>query len=110
VSTAHPALEAPAWGGSLMARETLEAKALRLLAEGRVLVLLVDAEHIEARVRGSDAEHMTGYRRGGWWCDSEAHRFGRRCSHLAALQLVTVRPVRERSAACSRRASPRRSA
>ncbi len=93
-----------------MARETLEAKALRLLAEGRVLVLLVDAEHIEARVRGSDAEHMTGYRRGGWWCDSEAHRFGRRCSHLAALQLVTVRPVRERSAACSRRTSPRRSA
>src|SRR6266508_1854123 len=74
-----------------MARETLEAKALRLLAEGRVLVLLVDAEH------------MAGYRRGGWWCDSEAHRFGRRCSHLAALQLVTVRPVRERSAACSRR-------
>jgi hypothetical protein len=93
-----------------MPRETLEAKAGRLLAEGRLRVVLVDAERIEARVRGSEAEHSVGYQRGGWWCDCEAARFGRRCSHLAALQLVTVRPVRrERSAACSRRALPRRS-
>ncbi len=91
-----------------MPRETLEAKALRLLAEGRVLVLLVDAERIEARVRGSDAEHMTGYRRGGWWCSCEAARFGRRCAHLAALQLVTAR--RERVAAAPSRAGAGRTA
>jgi hypothetical protein len=93
-----------------MPRETLESKALRLLAEGRLCVLLVDAEHIEARVRGSDAEHLTGYRRGGWWCSCEAHRVGRRCSHIAALQLVTVRPLRERPAAGCRRAAAERSA
>ncbi len=34
-----------------MVRETLEAKALRLLAEGRLRVVLVDGERIEARVR-----------------------------------------------------------
>jgi hypothetical protein len=93
-----------------MARETRDAKALRLLAEGRLRVVLVDGERIEARVRGSEAEHSVGHQRGGWWCDCEAARFGRRCSHLAALQLVTVRPVRGHLAACSRRASPRRSA
>lgn len=88
-----------------MSRETLDSKALRLLAEGRVLVLLVDAEHIEARVRGSDAEHMAGYRRGSWWCSCDAHRFGRRCSHLRALQLVTCASALQptRSADTSRR-------
>jgi len=93
-----------------MPRETLEAKALRLLAEGRLRVVLVDGQRIEARVRGSEADHSVGYQRGGWWCDCEAHRFGRRCSHLAALQLVTVRPAREQAAAGASRASPRRSA
>jgi hypothetical protein len=82
-----------------MARETLDAKARRLLAEGRLCVLLADAERIEAKVRGSKTEHSTGYQRGGWWCDCEAHRFGRRCSHLAALQPVTVRPSREQAVA-----------
>ncbi len=81
-----------------MAPDSLEMKAVHLLAEGRLCVLLVDAEQIEARVRGSEAEHSTGYRRGGWWCSCEAHRFGRRCSHLAALQLVTVRQSRGRLA------------
>jgi hypothetical protein len=93
-----------------MAHDTLESKALRLLAEGRLCVLLVDAEHIEARVRGSEAEHVTGYRRGGWWCSCEAHRFGRRCSHILALQRVTVRPVHQRLAADSTRAAMGRSA
>jgi len=82
-----------------MACESLDAKALRLLAEGRLCVLLVDAERIEARVRGSDAEHSTGYRRGAWWCACAEYRSGRRrCSCLAALQLVTVRPARGRLA------------
>ena len=49
-----------------MARESVEAKAVRLLAEGRLRVVLVDAERVEARVRGSEAEHSVGYQRGGW--------------------------------------------
>jgi hypothetical protein len=93
-----------------MTRQTLQDKAVRLLAEGRLRVVLVDAERIEARVRGSDAEHSVGYQRGGWWCDCEAHRFGRRCSYLAALQLVTMRPSRERPAAGARTAATRRTA
>jgi uncharacterized Zn finger protein len=93
-----------------MARESMEAKAVRLLAEGRLRVVLVDGERIEARVRGSEADHSVGYQRGGWWCDCEAHRFGRRCSHLAALQLVTVRPAREQAAAGAWRASAGRPA
>jgi hypothetical protein len=82
-----------------MTRQTLAEKAVRLLVEGRLRVVLVDAERVEARVCGSEAEHSVGYERGGWWCGCKAHRFGRRCSHLAALQLVTVRPSRERPAA-----------
>src|SRR6266498_1695710 len=87
-----------------MTRETLDAKALRYIREGRLRVVLVDTEHIEARVRGTDTEHVTGYERGGWYCDCQAHQFGRRCSHLAALQLVTVRPEREYPADRARRA------
>jgi hypothetical protein len=82
-----------------MPRETLEGKAVRLLAEGRLCVLFVCAERIEAHVRGSESEYSTGYRRGGWWCSCEAPRSGRRCPHLAALQLVTVRQPRESLAA-----------
>jgi uncharacterized Zn finger protein len=81
-----------------MARESVEAKGRRYLTEGRLRVVLVDGERIEARVRGSEVEHSVGYQRGGWWCDCDAHWFGRRCSHLAALQLVTVWPSRERLA------------
>jgi hypothetical protein len=93
-----------------MAREILDAKARRLLAEGRLRVVLVDGERIEARVHGSEAEHSVGYERGGWWCDCQAHWFGRRCSHLAPLQLVTVRPSRERLAGARQESAARRSA
>jgi hypothetical protein len=79
------------------ARESLQEKALRLIRDGRLVVTLVDGERVEAHVRSSstDGEHLVGYRRGGWYCDCEAHRFGQRCSHLAALQLVARRPTRE---------------
>jgi hypothetical protein len=93
-----------------MALQPLEAKAVRLLAEGRLCVLFVDAEGIEARVHGSQAEHSTGYRRGGWWCSCEVARSGRRCPCVIALQLVTVRPKRERAAAGSSRPPAARTA
>jgi hypothetical protein len=76
-------------------RESLQEKALRLIRDGHVQVVWVDAERIEARVRGSDREHVVGYERGGWRCSCEAHRFGQRCSHLAATQMVTRRPIRQ---------------
>lgn len=83
--------------------DSLDAKALRLIAERRVAVVLVDGERVEARVQGTDSEHVTGYERGGWFCDCQAHRFGQRCSHLAAVQLVCRRPVRERAGLTARR-------
>jgi hypothetical protein len=76
-------------------RESLREKALRYISEGRLQVVLVNGERIEANVRGTDTTHRVGYQRGGWWCSCEAHRFGQRCSHLAALQLVTRRPERQ---------------
>jgi hypothetical protein len=79
----------------MSARESLREKAVRLLASGRVQVTWVDHERIEAHVRGTDTTHSVGYQRGGWYCDCEAHRFGQRCSHLAAAQLVTRRPERQ---------------
>jgi hypothetical protein len=86
------------------ARESLQERALRLIADGRLVVTWVDGEQAQAHVRGTDTTHVTGYRRGGWWCDCQAHRFGRRCSHLAALQLVTLRPACEQAAAGAWRA------
>jgi hypothetical protein len=82
-----------------MTREALEEKALRYIREGRLRVVLVEGRRIEARVRGTRAAYVVGYEPGGWHCSCEAHRFGRRCAHLAALQLVTVRPARTRTTA-----------
>ncbi len=78
-----------------MSREALDVKALRYLREGRLRVVLVDGASIAARVRGTDTEHVAGYERGGWYCDCEAHLHGRRCLHLAALQLVTAPPAQQ---------------
>ncbi len=79
-------------------REGAGAKAARLLAAGRLRVIYADTEWVEARVRGDGAEHVCGYRRGGWYCDCQAHRFGSRCSHVAAAQLIWERPAGRRSA------------
>jgi hypothetical protein len=77
-----------------VSRESLREKALRYIADGRLQVVWVDRERVEAHVR-SDTTHTVGYQRGGWRCDCEAHRYGQRCSHLAAVQLVCRRPTRE---------------
>ena len=80
-----------------MSRDSIQAKALRRLGERRLRVIPVDGHRIEARVRGTDAEHVTGHQRSGWSCDYQAHQHGRRSSHLAALQLVGVLPSRAES-------------
>ncbi len=77
------------------ARESLTERALALIADGRLVVTLVDGEQVQATVRGTDTTHLVGYRRGGWYCDCQAHRFGQRCRHLAAVQLVCRRPTRQ---------------
>lgn len=73
-----------------MTRENVETKGRRLLTDGRVVVEAVDPRRIVASVRGSGAIHQVGYDRGAWFCTCEARG---KCSHLVALQLVTVAPV-----------------
>lgn len=68
-----------------MAREDVEAKGRRYLAEGRLVVTLAGGAMIEARCRGTGAVHRLGFDM-GWWCTCPARG---RCSHLVALQLVT---------------------
>ena len=71
-------------------RENVEAKGRRLLTEGRLTILGVRSRSIDATCRGDSAEvYRLGYRPGGWFCDCAA--LGK-CSHLVALELVTIRP------------------
>lgn len=76
---------------------TAEDKAHRILAEGRLTVERAGDGWVVATCRGfSDGEVYTlGYRpdERRWGCTCEASsKFHRRCSHLIALQLVTVKP------------------
>jgi uncharacterized Zn finger protein len=71
------------------ARENAEMKGRRYLIEGRLLVHAVTETTILATVRGSGEFYRLGYSPEGWWCECPA--LGR-CSHLVALQAVTVRP------------------
>lgn len=72
-----------------MPRENAEAKGRRYVTEGRLLVRLVGPHGIRAICRGGGELYHVGYERGGWYCECPA--LGR-CSHLVALQLVTIRP------------------
>lgn len=72
-----------------MARETIEAKAKRYLAEGRVRLIEVSARKIDAVVHGETGTWRCGWHpkvRGGWWCICPAHT--PTCCHLDALKLV----------------------
>jgi len=75
-----------------MSREDAQTKGRRLLTEGRLVVEAVDGRKVIASCRGdSGAEYKLGWdpRTRSWRCMCEARS---RCSHLYALQLVTVRP------------------
>jgi uncharacterized Zn finger protein len=70
--------------------EDAAAKGRRLLGEGRLTVLQITPQLIYAQVRGdSGAVYNVGYEAGKneWRCSCEARG---RCSHIRALQLVTV--------------------
>jgi hypothetical protein len=68
-------------------RETAAVKAHRLLVAGRLTVLHVSPEQIDATCAGDSDEHSLGRRRDEGWCCSCASF--RRCSHVIALALVT---------------------
>jgi uncharacterized Zn finger protein len=69
-------------------RENAATKARRLLAEGRLTVRFVGDDRIWASVRGDSAErYAVEWQPSGWWCSCPA---ASRCSHIRAVQLVTV--------------------
>lgn len=73
--------------------ETSDQKARRLLSEGRLTVLVVNPDAVVARCKGdSGEEYMLGWDKKhlNWVCSCPATR---RCSHLKALWLVTVKPT-----------------
>lgn len=82
-----------------MVRENADLKAKRLLGEGRLTITAVDPgarAAVAATAKGDSGElYQLGYdaTKREWRCSCQAAKtFGRRCSHLRALQLVTVRP------------------
>lgn len=75
-------------------RENVDARARRLLTEGRLVVEFARDEVVAATCRGSGTFHRVGHDpEQGWHCTCEAGGFRRRCAHVLALQLVTA-PVR----------------
>jgi hypothetical protein len=68
--------------------ESAAVKARRYLTEGRLLVIEVAVDRIAALCRGDTGLYSLGYAADDWACDCPAR--SRRCSHLRALQLVTV--------------------
>jgi hypothetical protein len=75
-------------------RESIQTKARRLLAEGRVEVTCRVEGLPIARVRGTEESYEVRWDRGrGWRCDCVAGAF-RPCSHRLAVALVVV-PDRE---------------
>lgn len=74
-----------------MSRESADDKARRYLTEGRVTVVAVAAERVDAIVKGDGALWQVTYRRGGWHCPCPSRG---RCAHLLALGLI-VAPTKE---------------
>jgi uncharacterized Zn finger protein len=76
-----------------VARESAADKGRRLLTEGRLTVLKIHPSGlIHAQCRGDSAEvYDLGYdpERGQWRCTCQEMKG--KCSHLVALQLVTLR-------------------
>jgi hypothetical protein len=66
-----------------MTRETVTA-------EARLIVTLVDGDHVTATCRGMGEVYVLGHTPDrGWYCSCPVR--SDRCSHLAALRSVTVR-------------------
>ena len=72
---------------TMVSTENAVRKAARLLADGSVYVIVTDAAHTAARVRGDHGIYDVNWIHGGWACTCAA--FGE-CSHIAAVRLVTT--------------------
>jgi uncharacterized Zn finger protein len=71
-----------------MPREDAQTKARRLVSEGRVTIRRIRDDLIAAHVRGDTAEvYAVTLEPDGWSCGCPA--LGR-CSHVRAVQLVTL--------------------
>ena len=71
---------------------SVEAKAGRLLSEGRVWVVRVDRDEVVAHVEGDHDPHIVEHQRHrGWSCTCQAFTFRHSCSHQLATELVTTR-------------------
>jgi hypothetical protein len=71
-----------------MTREDAQTKARRLVSEGRVTIRRIGDDLIVAHVRGDEAEvYVVTWDPDGWSCGCPA--LGR-CSHVRAVQLVTL--------------------
>lgn len=75
-------------------RESAQTKSKRILVEGRLIIRAIYVDRIVAHCRGTGAIHNLGYDRGHWRCSCPVTTD--RCSHLLALQTVTVRPEWDR--------------
>jgi uncharacterized Zn finger protein len=83
-----------------MTRESLEAKAARLLAAGRLRVLQVDARQIRATCQGDSGKtYRLGWWRGSFGCSCPAGQLSRAdCAHLLALKRVVAAPDQDDAA------------
>jgi uncharacterized Zn finger protein len=72
-----------------MPRENAQAKAIRLLVQGRVSIIRADEHGIDALVKGDTAAFYRVSFRGRWTCNCDALS---RCSHALAVQRVTIAP------------------
>lgn len=78
----------PATIGATVPAETIEQKAGRYLADGRLLVEHVDDGRVEALCGGDHGVYELKVDRDGAVCSCPASG---RCAHLVALELVTNR-------------------
>jgi uncharacterized Zn finger protein len=71
-----------------VSRETVDAKARRYLAEGRVRIRIVGPNRVSAEVYGTDgAIYRSGLDESGWRCNCPARK---ECCHISALKLATA--------------------
>lgn len=79
--------------------EALEAKAQRLLIDGRVWVRRVVGDLVLADVWGDTGLHDVRHDLDGWSCSCRAWQYRRRCSHVLAVELIATPPADPRPAA-----------
>jgi len=74
-----------------MPRETLDEKAVRYVSTGRIKLVRVEGDNIDATVSGDASKtYVVTHRPSGWRCSCIATVL--RCSHVAGVAMVTLAP------------------